>query len=170
MEATHVPHFIKKNGIDGESFAHMAEIALKQLKAFEGRAEIVCGPISTGGFGRVFTNLLVFNHAIEVLTDARRPIWSQVPFEKGLARLEGIWKRENPGAGYCQPILDDFYGVLFDRSPKLLGRAWFLNGEFGWKTSKGATWERQRLQKIGVDVRDFEEAWHMHCVLPKDLD
>lgn len=167
MQMTDVPYFIKRVAIHGPSFDYLADIAIRQLEPFNGQAEVVCGPISTGGCGDVFRNLLAFNHAIEVLQAHGRPMWSQIPFEAGLAELEFAWKKANPTEPYCTPILTDFYFKFL--TPRYIKRAWFLGGVYGWETSTGAKMEWTRLQEQGIDCRIYEESWHRTCVLPADV-
>ncbi|MBP9668662.1 MAG: hypothetical protein KBE09_00025 [Candidatus Pacebacteria bacterium] len=167
MDIADVPHFIQKVAIRGPTFRDLAEIAKGQLREWGGHAEIVCGPISTGGYGRPIANLLVFNHAIEVLKAHGRPVWSQVPFEAGLAELHHEWMKCNPHATYCLPIMTEFYWPIL--TPELVSRAWFIDGEYGWETSTGAKMEWQRLGELGIDRRLFKDEWHRMCVLPTDL-
>ena len=167
MEKADVPHFIQRVAIRGPTFQNLADIARTQLQAFGGKAEIVCGPISTGGYGNVVANLLMFNHAIEVLQAHGRRVWSQVPFEAGLAELHNKWMEEHPTATYCYPIMTDFYWPIL--TPDLVCRAWFIDGERGWETSTGAKMEWQRLGELGIDRRLFKEEWHRTFVPPGDL-
>lgn len=50
-----------------DSFAELLPIALKELQKFPHGAEMVCGPISTGGRGNPQANLAVFNATIRRL-------------------------------------------------------------------------------------------------------
>lgn len=167
MDKAEVPYFIQRVAIRGPTFNDLAQIARTQLQAFNGNAEIVCGPISTGGYGKPIANLLVFHHAIEVLEAHGRPIWSQVPFEAGLAELHSEWMQKHPAETYCLPIMTEFYWPIMTKD--LIRRAWFLDGEHGYKTSKGAQMEWERLGELGIDRRLFREEWHRACVLPTDL-
>ncbi len=89
MKEAQVPWFVRRNARDGLGFSDLCRQALEELAALEGRAEIVCGPITSGGENHTTKNLLIFNYAIEVLEGfLRRPMWSQIPYEAGLARLE----------------------------------------------------------------------------------
>lgn len=170
VDKTAVPHFIRQTGKVAESFSMLAERALTELKVHVGKAEIVCGPISTGGWGDATVNLLVFNDAIEVLKHAGRPMWSQIPYEAGLAKLEHRWKIETNDDGYCHPILTEFYQPLFDASPRLIRRAWFIDGERGWETSVGAKWEHEKMLARGIDIEYFKHSWHCHVPELRHLD
>lgn len=158
-----IPYFIRREGVNGASFKDLAHMARRELEALRGGAEIVCGPISTGGYGNAVVNLLVFNHAIEVLKGHGRPMWSQMPYEAGIALLHDEWCKRHPGE-YCIPIMTDFYWPIM--TPELIRRAWFLDGERGWKSSTGATMEWERLGELGIERRCFKEEWHCRCRLP----
>ena len=154
-----VPVFIQKMAQTASSFSGLAQVALEQLQTFPDKAEIVCGPISTGGLGKSYVNLLIFNHVIEVLQSAGRPIWSQMPFEAGLAELEHEWKAQHPHEAYCKPILDEFYLPIFESG--YIRTAWFIDGEHGWTTSQGAQWEMAQCKRLSIPQRFFAEVWHV---------
>lgn len=143
------------------TFRELAQIALHDLEALGNDAEVVCGPISTGGVGNPVFNLLIFSHAIEVLTDAGRPIFNQLPYEAGLADLHVVWMRDNPSAEYCEPILTEFYLPLLESNR--IRRAWFLPG---WETSKGATWEHGECRARGIDIRYLDDRWMYELNVP----
>jgi hypothetical protein len=147
------------------NFADLTEIALADIRPFKGKAEMVCGPITTGGSGNCVINLLIFNHAIDVLQYAGRPIFSQMPFEAGLADLEHDWRLKNPGGKYCSPILEDFYARLL--LPTYFKRLWFLPD---WKSSTGATWEHDHAKRNRIEIRHLSKNWMFDLKLPKDLD
>lgn len=165
MEKAAVPLFIERMAKRAPTFKDLAAIALDDLRTFHGKAEIVCGPISTGGYGNAVINLLAFNYAIEMLAHAGRPIWSQMPYEAGVADLEHAWKLEHREGAYCTPILEDFYRPLFDS--KLIVRAWFLPQ---WNSSKGATWEHAYLMELDVDIRYLPTDWMYELRDVKILD
>ncbi len=158
MRKADVPFFIECVARRGPTFTDLAQLALSELESMGGCAEIVCGPISTGGFGNSVANLLIFNHAIEVLKAAARPMWSQIPYEAGLADLEYGWRQKYPNESYCHPILTEFYDPVF--SSGHIARAWFLEGARGWRTSNGASWEHKRIEELGITQGYFLEAWH----------
>lgn len=158
MQKASVPHFIKKVAKTAPSFKSLSEMALEELRALDGSAHMVCGPISTGGYGNAVVNLLVFNHAIEVLRARGCPVWSQMPYEAGIAELEQQWRKENPNAAYCESLLTEFYLPLV--LSNLIAKAWFLDGKHGWETSRGASWEFEQFRKQGTDIALFPEEWH----------
>lgn len=171
MKKADVPLFVQKMAKRAPTFADLAEIASAEVRAFNGKAEMVCGPITTGGAGNTVSNLLHFNYAIELLQHAGRPVWSQMPYEAGLSDLEHTWRLENPSAGYCDLILTEFYAVFLNAEN--FKRAWFLPDTKyfpGWKSSKGAIWEWNRFNGLGIETRELPEDWLLGLNLPKDLD
>lgn len=160
MEKAAVPLFIEKMAKRAPTFRGLTEMALKDLRALHGRAEIVCGPITTGGYNNVVVNLLVFNYAIEVLQDYGRPMFNQMPYEAGLADLEHEWKLKNQTETYCHPILTEFYEPLF--YSRLIKGAWFLPG---WEKSKGSTWEHERLTRYHIPTGYLPAGWMQRLIL-----
>jgi hypothetical protein len=165
VDTSDVPAFIRFNGRIAESFEGLVSIAKRELATYGGKAEVVCGPITSGGWGDTVVNLLVFEHAIRVLERFGRPVWSQMPFEAGLAELEARWRKDTGETGYCHPILTEFYQPLFDATPRLFSRAWFIDGERGWRTSRGAQWEHQKMLERGIAISYFPHEWH--CNTPE---
>ncbi len=159
MNTKVIPIFVRrmaeKHGLAAwnMTYEHLVRHAKEQLEDMRGGAEIVCGPITTGGFGHPGYNVLLFNHAIELLSIEGRPMFNQIPYEFQLARLESEWKKENED-DYCHPILTEFYQPLFETG--LFTRAWFLPG---WQRSVGATWEHEFLTGIGCTIRYLPDDW-----------
>ncbi len=165
MKKNEVPHFIEKIAKRAPNFADLTELALADVQPLNGKAEMVCGPITTGGYGNCVVNLLVFNHAIEVLQLAGRPMFSQMPYEAGLADLEHDWRLRHPGQEYCHPILDEFYARFL--LPEYFKRLWFLPN---WQTSTGAKWEHEHAVRYGIERRYILDDWLLNFQLPTDLD
>ncbi len=159
MQEKVTPIFVRrmaeKHGLANENMTYedLVRHAKQQISDMDKGAEIVCGPITTGGFGHPGYNTLLFNHAIELLLVEGRPIFNQIPYEFQLARLESEWKGVN-GNGYCHPILTEFYQPLFESN--LFTRAWFLPG---WERSTGATWEHTLLSSMGCAIHHLPEDW-----------
>ncbi len=145
----------EKHGLAGKDMTYEDLVlhAKDQIRGMQGKAEIVCGPITTGGFGHPGYNTLLFNHAIELLLIEGRPMFNQIPYEFQLARLESEWKGVN-GNGYCHPILTEFYQPLFES--RLFARAWFLPG---WERSTGASSEHEYLTRMGCAINYLAHDW-----------
>ena len=148
------PAWFQDDGYQANSFAALAEIGIIKLQELGANSEIVCGPISTGGFGNAKTNFKVFNAAITRLIAEGHKIFNQMPFEGGLGRLRLLWERERDNTGYCMPILTEFYGPLFET--RLITLAHFIPG---WESSFGAKWEHDELQKLGARIQYLSKEW-----------
>lgn len=160
MSSHTVLAFMRGTGKSAESFSKLAAIALEEMRTMTNGAEIVCGPLSTGGWGDRDVNMILFNHAIIALKIAGRPIWSQIPYELGCIELSEKWRKETGDTGYCTPILEEFYKPLFAQRPRIIKRAWFLDGDHGWRTSKGARWEHEQMEARGIEIQYFPHSWH----------
>lgn len=138
------------------TFPALTGFAKFELSKFEGDVEIVCGPITTGGQGSVQKNLEVFNGAIAGLIKQGRPVFNQMPYETALFRLraehERKTNRDPADLSYNPVVLEEFYRPLFET--RRFTRAWFLPG---WRSSKGACWERGVLLALGAHVTDLSE-------------
>lgn len=137
------------------SFAELSMIAIRELTLFTGGAEIVCGPISTGGRG-LDNNILVFGRSITRLLEQGKEVFSQVPYEEKIFELRRKWQEVSPenNGKYCLPILEEFYRPLF--ATHRIRVAWFIPG---WESSQGAQWERNELTRLGASVCDLDERW-----------
>ena len=163
MNKAHVPYYVEQMAVRAPTFEALTAKAIANLRE-SGWSEMVCGPISTGGLGSIALNLLVFNYAIGALQFVGRPMWSQLPYEAGLADLEFEWKQKNLGEQYCHPILTEFYEPVF--ATGLIRRAWFIDT---WETSVGARWEYEQMQRRGLDVSILPSRWLEDYTLLKDL-
>ncbi len=138
------------------SFAALVPIALAELRKFADGADMVCGPISTGGRGSIEANIQVFNATIAALQSEGRPVFNQVPYEEQILRLRTAWQNSSPeNAGkYCMPLLNDFYLPIFKSGHFKQG--WFIPG---WTSSYGASWERRQLSHLGIAITDLTDEW-----------
>jgi len=148
------PPFIGPALFGAETFADLVPHGIKALKQFPCGAEMVCGPISTGGTGSSKSNIRVMILAITELTRRGHPIFNQMPFEGDMGRLQVKWRKENPDKPYCMPILTEFYQPLFDT--KLIRKGNFLPG---WESSYGASWERAQFEERGITCEDLHPDW-----------
>lgn len=139
-----------------DSFSELVPLAIAELQKFSDGAEVVCGPISTGGRGNVDTNLKVFSASIAKLQDEGRPIFSQVPYEERIFTFRKRWQESDSSRNgqYYMPILDEFYYPLFQTG--LIKKGWFIPG---WESSFGARWEREQITGIGAEIEDLSEVW-----------
>lgn len=125
------------------TFRDLADLAISIIARMSGDIEMVSGPISTGGVGSLEGNRRVFKRVIEILlTEHKKNIFSQMPFEDKMVELYRVWYTENPGKKYCTPILDDFYDPLFSS-----GKVKTLHFIHGWESSHGAKWEHDNCDR-----------------------
>jgi hypothetical protein len=129
-------------------------IAIEELNKFTSGAEVVCGPISTGGTGNLETNLKIFDAAIEGRLKQGKAVFSQRPYENALFRLRQEWRDRNAkGSGdYYWAILTEFYRPLFEAG--IITHAVFIPG---WESSTGAVWEREEFSRLQVRVTELSQ-------------
>lgn len=142
------PDVLPSCGVTAPSFRELADIAIKDLRAY-GPSSIVCGPITTGGTGHQVLNLEIFNAVIHGLGEQGEHVFTQIPYEFGLRRLVREWE-EQGNSGYCMPILEVFYARLFESG--LIEKGWFIPG---WQSSFGAQYERKKLAEEGAQIIDL---------------
>lgn len=147
--ATYVPESRPRES-RAESFAALAEIALREIKTLGSSCVVVCGPITTGGRGSVEENVRAFQAAIQHLRTQGQVVFDQMPYEPSLWTLKDKWQREHGSDNYCWPLLLEFYLPLY-RSGFIV-EAHFLPG---WESSTGARWEREQFSQLGVKIIDF---------------
>lgn len=171
----HDLHFRNWNDADYEAahnakdFHALAETAMTVLNRYPGKLGMVSGPISTGGFGSPEKNMAVFRSVVEYLsTDKHLNIFSQVPFEIPMHRLHSEWTLSG-NTGYCMPILNDFYDVIFGS-----GKISDLYLIDGWQSSFGARHEVEFCKETDIEIHELGkdlalEALRMHGGDMKDL-
>ncbi|QSH39299.1 hypothetical protein JXR01_03275 [Candidatus Kaiserbacteria bacterium] len=139
-----------------DSFGELVVIAIAELEKFENGAEVVCGPISTGGKGSLEANFKVFSETITKLQKDGCPIFSQVPYEERIFFFRNRWLESDPTnkGKYYMPILEEFYHPLLQTG--LIKKGWFIPG---WDSSFGARWEREQLTEGNAEIEDLTEAW-----------
>jgi hypothetical protein len=133
-------------------FADLAAIAIEELQKFPDGADMVCGPISSGGRGSVAENLRVFDAVIAGLVAEGVPLFAQTVYEEKMQELKRKAIAEGWEGEYYMPILEEFYLPLFEAG--LIKRGWFIPG---WNSSIGASWEREQLQALGREIIDLSE-------------
>lgn len=131
-----------------KTFTGLAEFALSELRVI-GECSIVCGPISTGGYGSVEANIKVIEMMTRHLRSIGCKIFNNTFYEKYIWRLKDKWLEEG-NTGYCQPILEEFYMAIY-RSGHIT-KAYFLPS---WESSTGAQWERKVLPQCRIEVLDL---------------
>ncbi len=148
---------------EATSFTGLLTIAKIELCKFPKGAEIVCGPMSTGGVGSLEENMRVFENTIKTLMQQAAPVFNQIPYQDKMVSLVEEWSAaDGSRAGkYCMPILEEFYSPLFETG--FIKKAWFIPG---WESSIGATWERKKLSSVGVRIYDLGDSWIRKITVP----
>ena len=139
--------------LEVQSYEELAELALRILSRMEDpeRPTIqVCGPMTTGGRGSFRANMDFFRFAIDRARAAGHNVFDQVVFQEAVVRLSG-YAEDRP---YDTRILDDFYHPVFKSG--LVHVTLFLPK---WKTSRGATWERELVTSLGIKVEEYPREW-----------
>lgn len=137
------------------SFWELLQIAMTVIGRMPEHVPLcqVCGPISTGN-RTIEENFFIFNKTIEVFFRHKFEVFNQMPFEKRMGYLKQRWDTENPKAGYCMPILEEFYQPIFES-----GKIKKLPFIPGWESSFGATWEHQQAERLGIEIIHLPENW-----------
>jgi hypothetical protein len=133
-----------------KSFSELSKIAIQDLRK-SGATAIVCGPITTGGRGNPGENVRAMNAVIIYLKTIGHLVFDQMPYESNLWWLQDRWQQQG-NEGYCMPILEEFYLPIYRSGLILL--SFFLPD---WQTSFGASWERNKFEKLGIPIRDLDE-------------
>ena len=120
-----------------KTYKEMVTIALRILEKMPGPIMQICGPITTGGKGSIKENIKEFNKAIFFFYKQGENIFDQIPFQEAMIRLS---QEVN---NYDTRILTDFYLPLFES-----GKVTTFKFLPGWKSSKGARWERRTIQRL----------------------
>lgn len=138
-----------------KTFKELGELGVQKILQFGYGAEIVCGPVSTGGKGSVHENIPIFNRSIATLKDEYgRPIFSQIFLEEHIRYLYDDWKKDPKNTGYCMPILEEVYYPIF-KTRRLRG-AFFIPG---WQGSFGTSWEYKTLPQFDVWRAELPPGW-----------
>lgn len=139
---------------EAASFEGVADVVLEVLHLLPQPVVQVCGPISTGGLGCREKNMRVFARCICELRMQGMNVFDQVPLQNGFDRLVREWRKANPNANYCLPILETVYKPIFLSG--LVKTAYFLPG---WQSSFGTRWERGIVVGHGIESREFPMEW-----------
>lgn len=137
------------------NFEDLAQIAISVLSRMkEAGHEIVqiCGPYTTGGLGSPELNGKRFEEARKAAESRGFIVFDQMPFEDAIKRI--VTSYNLPPGEYCQDILDVFYRRIFESG--YISKFLFIPG---WESSKGARWEHEEAEKIGILSKDIPLDW-----------
>jgi hypothetical protein len=128
---------------NAKDFKELYLIADKILKIMPQPIVQVCGPIGTGGLGNVEDNLKAFDETIRSLQDKGLNVFDQMPFEWPMQVI-----KFNLSKGvYPDSIMTDFYIPIFESG--YVSEFYFMPN---WETSKGAKWEHNEAQRLGIKI------------------
>lgn len=130
------------------TYKDMARVALRILERIPGPVVQVCGPLTTGGRGSLEENLKMFDQGVQLLVAQGKNVFDQRPFEEPMQRLKILL----PKGEYAVEILDDFYLPVFESG--LIHELHFLPG---WQESRGARWEYEQAQRLGISIHHLPE-------------
>jgi len=152
-----------KNTLLANSFGELVdqEVGVFNMR---GCAQLLCGPISTGGRGSIETNLEVFaaahyrlNRETEVSRSRTGPLYNQLVLEPTLWHLRDKWLVEHPDIRHENPIMTRFYIPFFGQVR--FARVHFISR---WETSLGSRRERAYFTDERSDdpqISDLSEGW-----------
>lgn len=133
-----------------DSFEDLSSLAVEILQRTPTPVALVCGPITTGGLGSEAQNARFFSEAISFLRQKGWVVFDQMLFHEAIQRISSAM----PPVEYRLEILDVFCEGIFRSG--VIKQAFFLPG---WQSSRGATWERDRLEVLGIPIQDFPLEW-----------
>ncbi|MHB9020041.1 MAG: hypothetical protein ACYC3G_04230 [Minisyncoccota bacterium] len=128
--------------MESDTFEALFNVAHSVLLRMPQPVSMVCGPISSGGKGSREKNLIVFKKTIKELSDKNITIFSQMPFEEPMWRIQ----KTSYYKGGCH-TLEGFYLPIFESG--LVKRFYFIRG---WESSLGATWEHTQAKRLGIEI------------------
>jgi len=133
-----------------EEAADVALLILSRMKELGKPIIQICGPMSTGGLGDLSQNMKRFQKAIDIATERGLTVFNQIPFQEAIVRLS----RPGESDEYCMETLEIFYRRIFESGH--ISKTLFLSG---WDGSTGATWERNLVCKLRIEVEEYPTEW-----------
>lgn len=119
----------------------LREIAFRILERIPRPTGMVCGPISSGGWGNIKANILTLLEAIERLQRNGKNIFNQTIFEDAFTRI--MKTRINLIDPFL--LLEEFYRPLFEGGG--ITTLYFLRA---WRSSLGTCWEHEEAKRLGM--------------------
>jgi hypothetical protein len=139
------------------TYEDAADIAIKILKKMSANGHQVvqiCGPMSTGGLGNFKDNMARFKKSIESAERYGLLVFNQLPFQDAIIRISSFDENSNGNQSYDMAILEVFYRKVFESG--YVKKTLFLPG---WQSSKGAQWERDLVESLGIVMEDYPVEW-----------
>lgn len=126
-------------------FAELAKTAIEDLKKLPQPVVRLSGPLTTGGFGYE-ENMKRFARAEIALRERGYTVFSYEPYEKTIYEIYEPSMHLDLMEYFHKPILES--GLMTE-----------LFSLPGSEASKGATYERELAERVGIKVTAFPEAW-----------
>ncbi|MCL5017470.1 MAG: DUF4406 domain-containing protein [Patescibacteria group bacterium] len=124
------------------SFESLFKVAHSVLLRMPQPVSMVCGPITSGGRGGRVENIKIFKKTIDELSAKNIEVFSQMPFERPIWKIQRI--------SYCEGgynVLDSFYLPIFESG--LIKAFYFIRG---WESSFGAKWEHGQAKRLKIKI------------------
>ena len=113
--------------------------------------EVVCGPISTGGFDDIRKNLRAFELAVSALSETERNVFDLYPFQVHIKRI--LKGAHDPKRGiYPMAVLEIFCRRLYEAG--FIRCATFLPGS---DRSTGCRWEWNYFDKANCPILTYPQ-------------
>lgn len=139
--------------------AHLGDLAVEIAGNMPKPLFMISGPMTTGGMGEYAKNIILFQHTIDEAVRAGVNVFNQTMLDEHLQRLVRAWYIQNPTEEYCDEVLTDVYELLM-QSGHVRG-VYFLPD---WQTSRGARWEREAGERMGLEQHDYPSDWYTKAV------
>lgn len=136
----------------------LLQVALSVVEAhpYSPPLVVVCGPMSTGGFGCIEKNLRAFDISVRVLRESGYNVFNLHSFQDAIKSIVS----HNPTTGvYARDILEVFCAGVY-RSGKIM-TAYFLPGS---ESSVGARWEKEFLPTCNIVIEEYPESLWQKCL------
>jgi hypothetical protein len=124
-------------------------IGIDVVRAMPKPRIMICGAITTGNRS-IEENIAIFKATILWHIHGGHYVFNQFLFEDLMKRHVEDWAKHSPGQ-YCNPILDVYAKIFETREIEIFP---FIPG---WEKSKGATFERNVIKKLGLTYCDLNE-------------
>ena len=122
---------------------------IEKIKAMKQPVVRVCGPLTSDGPEGYAGNARRLEQAVEILKSKGMSVWSVNGGE------QKIKERQCSHSSVC----NYFHGPILESG--LIQKAYFLPH---WEESKGALFERETAEKVGIIIQEFPEEWFTHNV------
>ncbi len=148
----------RKLANDAKSLHELLQVALGVIGEHpqEPPLVVVCGPMSTGGFGCIEKNLQAFDLSVQILRESGYNVFNLHSFQSA---IKSIVSHDPENGTYARDILEVFCAGVY-RSGKI-ATAYFLPGSEG---SVGARWEMRFLPTCSIALEEYPKSLWLECL------